>query len=161
MTKSRSVEFEGCGAGGAEQDTRPGFLAIYLLLGIAFGVVLTRSEVISWFRIQEMFRFQSFRMYGIMGSAVVTAMLGLAAIKWAGLSAASGERISIPRKKLGTGIRYAAGGTIFGLGWALTGACPGPLFALAGDGVPVMLVAVLSALVGTWVYGWLRPRLPH
>jgi uncharacterized membrane protein YedE/YeeE len=161
MTKTKVAEFEGCGAGGGEGNVRPGFLAIYLLLGIAFGVVLTRSEVVSWFRIQEMFRFQSFRMYGIMGSAVVTAMLGLAAIKWAGLSAASGERISIPRKKLGTGIRYAAGGTIFGLGWALTGACPGPLFALAGDGVPVMLVAVLSALVGTWVYGWLRPRLPH
>lgn len=155
------MEFEDCGAGGDGENARPGFLVVYLLLGIAFGVVLTRSEAVSWFRIQEMFRFQSFRMYGIMGSAVLTAALGLAAIKWAGLSSASGERISIPRKQLGRGIRYAVGGAIFGLGWALTGACPGPLFALVGDGVPVMLAAVLSALVGTWVYGWLRPRLPH
>jgi len=152
MTSAKVLEFEGCGAGG-EENVRPGFLAIYLLLGIAFGVVLTRSEVVSWFRIQEMFRFQSFRMYGIIGSAVVTAALSLAAIRWAGLSSASGERISIPRKQLGSGIQYAAGGTIFGLGWALTGACPGPLFALVGDGVPVMLAAVLSALVGRGFMG--------
>jgi hypothetical protein len=136
-------------------------LLVYLLLGIVFGVVLTKSEVLSWFRIQEMFRFQSFRMYGIIGSAVGTAAVSVAIIKRLRLKSASGEVISIPPKQLGTGIRYAAGGTIFGLGWALTGACPGPLFALIGAGVPVMIVAVLSALLGTWIYGWLRPRLPH
>ncbi|MGA3345629.1 MAG: DUF6691 family protein [Terracidiphilus sp.] len=134
---------------------------MYLLLGIAFGVVLCRSEVISWFRIQEMFRFQSFRMYGIIGSAIATAAASIALIKRVKLKSASGEIITIPRKELGSGVRYAAGGTIFGLGWALTGACPGPLFALIGNGVSVMIAAVLSALAGTWVYGWLRPRLPH
>jgi hypothetical protein len=132
-----------------------------LLLGIAFGFVLSRSEVISWFRIQEMFRFQSFRMYGIIGSAIATAAISIEVIKRIQLNSVSGERISIPRKELGSGIRYAAGGTIFGLGWALTGACPGPLFALIGNGVSVMVVAVVSALAGTWIYGWLRPRLPH
>jgi len=108
-----------------------------------------------------MFRFQSFRMYGIIGSAVVTAALSLALIKAAGLKSVAGEAIVIPRKSLGSGIPYAAGGTIFGLGWALTGACPGPLFALIGNGVSVMIAAVVSALAGTWAYGWLRPRLPH
>jgi uncharacterized membrane protein YedE/YeeE len=108
-----------------------------------------------------MFRFQSFRMYGIIGSAIATATLSIAVLKRLGVKSASGEAISIPRKDLGSGVRYAAGGTIFGLGWALTGACPGPLFALIGNGVSVMIAAVLSALAGTWIYGWLRPKLPH
>jgi uncharacterized membrane protein YedE/YeeE len=132
-----------------------------LLLGVAFGFVLSRSEAVSWFRIQEMFRFQSFRMYGIIGTAIATAALSVALIKRAGLTSASGEKIGIPRKKLGSGIRYAAGGAIFGLGWTLTGACPGALFALIGNGVPVMIAAVVSALAGAWIYGWARPRLPH
>jgi hypothetical protein len=162
MTTASLPEIEGCGAGRSEQDiNRPVFLLVYLLLGIAFGVVLTRSEVVSWFRIQEMFRFQSFRMYGIIGSAIATAAASVALIKRVKLKAISGETIEIPRKEMGSGVRYAAGGTIFGLGWALTGACPGPLFALIGDGVSVMIAAVLSALLGTWVYGWLRPQLPH
>jgi len=162
MTTTSLPEYEGCGAGGSDQDAkRPAYLFAYLLLGIAFGFVLTRSEVVSWFRIQEMFRFQSFRMYGIIGSAVATAALSLAVLKRSTLKALDGEPISIPPKHLGTGIRYAVGGTIFGLGWALTGACPGPLFALIGNGVPVMVVAVVSALAGTWVYGWLKPSLPH
>jgi len=139
---------------------RPALL-VYLLLGIAFGIVLTKSEVLSWFRIQEMFRFQSLRMYEIIGSAVVTATASVALIKRLRLKSAYGEAIAIPPKQLGTGIRYAVGGTIFGLGWALTGACPGPLFALVGAGIPVLAVAILSALLGTWIYGWLRPRLPH
>jgi hypothetical protein len=162
MTETPPQEIQGCGSsGGADQPVRPAFLIIYLLLGVAFGVVLTRSEVLSWFRIQEMFRFQSFRMYGIIGSAIATAAVSLAAIKSAGLKSVSGEPISIPARTLGSGIQYAAGGTIFGLGWALTGACPGPLFALIGNGVTVMILAVVSALAGTWVYAWLRPRLPH
>jgi uncharacterized membrane protein YedE/YeeE len=162
MTNATVSEYQGCGAGsGNQQKARPVFLVVYLLLGIAFGVVLTMSEVLSWFRIQEMFRFQSLRMFGIIGSAVATAALSLALIKRVGLESVTGERIAIPRKTLGSGIQYAVGGTIFGLGWALTGACPGPLFALIGNGVTVMVVSVVSALAGTWVYGWARPRLPH
>jgi hypothetical protein len=92
---------------------------------------------------------------------VVTAAASVALIKRSGIKSVAGERISIPAKPLGSGIRYAGGGTIFGLGWALTGACPGPLFALIGNGVTVMIAAVVSALAGTWAYGWLRPRLPH
>jgi uncharacterized membrane protein YedE/YeeE len=162
MTQAALSKFQGCGAEGADAPAvRPIFLAMYFLLGSAFGFVLTRSEVLSWFRIQEMFHFQSFRMYGIIGSAVVTAAVSLAVLKRLRLKSATGEIISVLPKKLGSGIRYAAGGTIFGLGWALTGACPGPLVALIGNGVSVMIAALISALFGTWVYGWIRPRLPH
>jgi len=157
MTAKPQIEISTSGHGAS----KPVFLLVYLLLGIAFGIVLTRSEVLSWFRIQEMFRFQSFRMYGIIGSAIATASLSIGLIGKSALRSASGETISIPKKELGSGVRYAAGGTIFGLGWALTGACPGPLFALVGNGVSVMMMAVLSALLGTWFYGLLRPRLPH
>ena len=132
----------------------------YFLLGGLFGVVLMEAEVISWFRIQEMFRFQSFHMYGIIGSAVVVAGASLALLKRLDRRV-DGERLGLPPKTLGSGVRYIAGGTIFGLGWALTGACPGPLVALVGGGVPVMIVALASAIAGTWVYGFLRPRLPH
>jgi uncharacterized protein len=138
-----------------------GSLLAYLGVGVLFGITLTKSEVLSWFRIQEMFRFQSLRMYEIIASAVVTAALSLAVIKKAHLRTISGEPIAIPPKAMGSGIRYAAGGTIFGLGWALTGACPGPLFALVGNGVTVMIVAIASALAGTWLYGLVRPQLPH
>jgi hypothetical protein len=154
-------DFDGCGSSGADQQIRPAFLLVYLLLGVGFGVVLTRSEVLSWFRIQEMFHFQSFRMYGFIGSAIATAAASIALIKASGLKSVDGKPIAIPRRPLGSGIQYAAGGTIFGVGWALTGACPGPLFALIGNGVSVMVVAVFSALGGTWVYSWLRPELPH
>ena|ERR1700690_956427 len=136
-------------------------LAAYLLLGVCFGIVLTESEVVSWFRIQEMFRFQSPRMYEIIASAVAVAAASVALIKRLGLKTFSGEPIAIPPKSLGRGIRYAVGGTMFGLGWALTGACPGPLFALVGNGVTVMIAAIVSALAGTWLYGLLRPKLPH
>jgi hypothetical protein len=156
MMTTQNIEIQRFG-----QTGRGTALLAYLLLGIAFGIVLTKSEVLSWFRIQEMFRFQSFRMYGIIGTAVATAALSVALIKRLRLRSVSGEVISIPPKQMGRGIRYAVGGTIFGLGWALTGACPGPLFALIGNGVSVMIVAVLSALLGTWTYGLLRPRLPH
>ena len=135
--------------------------AVYFALGIAFGVTLTRSEVLSWFRIQEMFRFQSPRMYEIIASAIAVAAVSLALIKRLKLKSLGGDPIEVPPKTLGNGVRYAAGGTIFGLGWALTGACPGPLFVLVGNGVTVMIVALISALAGTWAYGWLRPRLPH
>jgi uncharacterized protein len=136
-------------------------LLTHFLLGIFFGITLTRSEVLSWFRIQEMFRFQSPRMYEIIASAVVVAAVSVALIKRLGLKTVSGEPIAIPPKTLEHGVRYALGGLIFGLGWALTGACPGPLFALVGNGVTVMIVAIGSALAGTWLYGFLRPKLPH
>lgn len=125
----------------------------YVVIGAAFGIVLVKSEAASWFRIQEMFRFQSFHMYGILGSAVAVAALGVAILRRRG--------IALPRKELGTGRRYWMGGTVFGLGWGLAGTCPGPMFALLGTGMGVMAVAILSALLGTWVYGQLRERLPH
>ena len=133
----------------------------YFLLGAAFGIVIVEAEVISWFRIQEMFRFDAFHMYGIMGAAVITAAISLLTIRRLGLRGPDGKPLGLAPKTLGTGVRYLAGGTMFGLGWALTGACPGPLVALVGAGIPVMLVAILSALAGTWTYGKLRPRLPH
>src|SRR5437773_9986746 len=133
----------------------------YFLLGAAFGIVIVEAEVISWFRIQEMFRFDAFHMYGIMGAAVVTAAISLLIIKRLGLRSADDTPLGLAPKTVGSGVRYIAGGTTFGLGWALAGACPGPLVALVGAGVPVMLVTVASALAGTWTYGYLRPRLPH
>ena len=133
----------------------------YFLIGALFGIVLLESEVISWFRIQEMFRFESFHMYGIIGSAVIVAAVSLEVIKRLELRDVTDSPIALPPKTLGSGVRYIVGGTLFGIGWALTGACPGPLVALVGAGVPVMLVAVASALAGTWTYGYLRPRLPH
>ena len=134
---------------------------MYTLAGILFGIVLTKAEVISWFRIQEMFRFQGFHMFGIFATALPMGILTVQAIKRWGVRTVREEAIVLQPKQWGRGIRYIVGGTIFGLGWALTGACPGPLFALLGSGVGVMIVAIGSALVGTWTYGWLRPRLPH
>ena len=136
-------------------------LLAYLALGTLFGIVLTKSEVISWFRIQEMFRFQAFHMYGIIGSAVIVAFIGLQLIRRLGARTIGGAPIVLPPKMLGTGTRYWLGGTLFGLGWALVGACPGPLFALLGNGVAVILVPIASALAGTWVYGAAKGRLPH
>jgi len=133
----------------------------YALLGTVFGVVLTKSEVISWFRIQEMFRFQSFHMYGIIGAAVATGALSVFVIKKLGLKSRTGEPMELAPKVLGSGVRYALGGTIFGLGWGLAGACPGPIFALIGNGFVVVGVVLLSALLGTRTYAALRTRLPH
>ncbi|HEV2148768.1 MAG TPA: DUF6691 family protein [Longimicrobiaceae bacterium] len=136
-------------------------LAVYFAVGLLFGVVLIRAEVVSWFRIQEMFRFQGFHMFGLFATALPVAILSVQAIKRSGARTLGGEPVTIPPKAFGRGIRYGAGGVVFGLGWALTGACPGPLFALFGSGVGVIGVAILSALAGTWTYGWLRPKLPH
>jgi hypothetical protein len=135
---------------------------VYLAIGVAFGVVLTKSEVVSWFRIQEMFRFHSFHMYGIIGSAVATAALSLQLIKAFRIRSIDGERIGIPTKVVGRpGPSHLLGGTLFGLGWALVGACPGPIYALIGSGVTVMIVALGGALAGAWIYGLLQARLPH
>ncbi|MDX1741064.1 MAG: DUF6691 family protein [Rhodothermales bacterium] len=142
------------------KPTREGLLK-YFLVGIALGIVFTKSEVISWFRIQEMFRFQAFHMYGVIGAAVVVAVISVFLIKKRHARTFGGAEINIPPKVLGKGYRYWIGGTIFGLGWAMTGACPGPIFALIGNGVLVMVITLLAALVGTWTYSALRPKLPH
>ena len=123
---------------------------------------LTQSQVISWFRIQEMFRFQSFHMYGIIASAVLTAALALRIIKRFRIRSIYGQQLNVPTKAMGRpGPRHLLGGTLFGLGWALVGACPGPIYALIGNGVTVMIVALLGGLTGAWTYGLLQPRLPH
>ena len=132
----------------------------YLLVGIVFGITLTKAEIISWYRIYEMFRFQSFHMYGVIGTAVVLGIVIIQLIKRSGLKSIEGEDISIPPKEIGWK-RYLFGGIIFGLGWALTGACPGPLFIQVGNGFLVMIVAIAAALLGTYCYGLLRHRLPH
>ena len=133
----------------------------YLAAGIFFGFVLVKSEVISWFRIQEMFRFDAFHMYGIIGLGVIVAMISIQIIKKMNVKDREGNAISIPPKDSSQVTRYLLGGTLFGFGWALTGACPGPLFTLAGAGYGIILVPIASAILGTWVYGILRPKLPH
>jgi uncharacterized protein len=133
----------------------------FLGAGVLFGFVLTRAEVISWFRIQEMFRFQSFHMYGIIATAILVAAVTLEIMRRLSVRTLDGTPAHLPPKELGTGTRYAVGGTVFGIGWAFTGACPGPLFGLVGAGLTVMVLPIVSALLGTWVYGWLRPHLPH
>lgn len=132
----------------------------YLILGTVFGVVLTKAELISWFRIYEMFRFEAFHMYGVIGSAVVVGIIFTQVIKRTGLRALSGDPIIINPKKFSIP-RYLIGGTVFGLGWAMTGACPGPLFVQVGNGYLVMIVAIASGLFGTYVYGLVRNKLPH
>lgn len=131
----------------------------YLIVGILFGIVFVKAEVISWFRIQEMFRLQSFHMYGVIGSAVAVGMLSVVIIKKFNIKTIYGEPIVFHPKKFNKGQIY--GGLIFGLGWALTGACPGPLFAQIGTGATVVTVTLLSAIAGTWFYGFLRDKLPH
>ena len=131
----------------------------YLIVGILFGIIFVKAEVISWFRIQEMFRLQSFHMYGIIGSAVVTGMLSVFIIKRFNIKTIYGEKIEIQPKKFSVGQIY--GGLIFGFGWAITGACPGPLFAQIGTGATIIAITLLSAIAGTWVYGLIRDKLPH
>ena len=131
----------------------------YAAAGLLFGILLVKSEVISWFRIQEMFRLKSFHMYGVIGSAVVTGIISVWLIKKFKLRTIYGEPIVLPSKKFSRGQVY--GGLLFGSGWALTGACPGPLFAQVGAGATVIIVTILSAIAGTWVYGYFRERLPH
>ena len=131
----------------------------YLMMGTLFGIILTKSEVISWFRIQEMFRFQAFHMYGVIGSAIVVGMISIQLIKRNRLKSMDGAPIVIPDKTFNHGIWI--GGFIFGLGWALTGACPGPLFAQLGSGVGSAAVLILAALAGTWTYSALREKLPY
>lgn len=131
----------------------------YLSAGIVFGVLMVKSEVISWFRIQEMFRLQSFHMYGVLGSAVITGIISIQIIRRFRIKTIYGEPVSLPGKKFSKGQIF--GGLLFGFGWAVTGACPGPLFAQIGTGLLVVTVVLLSAIAGTWVYGVVREKLPH
>jgi len=132
----------------------------YLLLGTFFGIILTKSQVISWFRIYEMFRFESFHMYGIIGSAVVLGVIIVQVIKKTHMKDINNDEITLQPKKFSV-MRYLAGGTLFGLGWALVGACPGPLFALLGAGYWMILIPIFSAILGTFCYGLIRNHLPH
>jgi uncharacterized protein len=131
----------------------------YAAWGMLFGIVFVKAEIISWFRIQEMFRFESFHMYGVIGSAVVVGAISVQIIKRMQLKTFAGEPITIAPKVFNKGMIF--GSVLFGLGWAITGACPGPLFAQVGAGYSVIIVTFLSALAGTWVYGRLREKLPH
>ena len=132
----------------------------YLLIGIFFGIVMFKSEAASWFRIYEMFQFQSFHMYGIIGSALFIGVIGVQIIKRKNLKSFFGERISFTPKEKSFS-RYMYGGIIFGLGWALAGACPGPIFTLIGAGFLPILIVFIGSLLGTFLYGLLRKKLPH
>ena len=129
------------------------------VVGIFFGIVFVKAEVISWFRIQEMFRLDSFHMYGVIGTAVIVGVISLQLIKRFKIKTLQGDPISVSPKQFSKGQLY--GGLLFGFGWAITGACPGPLFAQIGAGYSVMIVTLLSAIAGTWVYGAMRSKLPH
>lgn len=131
----------------------------YIIYGILFGIVLTKSQVISWFRIQEMFRLQSFHMYGVIGSAVITGALSVFLIRRFNIKTIYGDKIELQQIPFSKG--HIIGGLLFGFGWALTGACPGPLFAQIGAGATVVCVTLFSAILGTWVYGLIRAKLPH
>lgn len=132
----------------------------YLFIGIFFGITLYKSEVASWYRIYEMFRFESFHMYGIIGLAILFGIITVQLIKRYNLKSVDGKNINFsPKNKSIT--RYVLGGIIFGLGWALVGACPGPMFALLGAGYMPLLIVIVSAVFGTFIYGILRDKLPH
>lgn len=133
---------------------------IYFLIGIFFGIVMFKSEAASWFRIYEMFRFDAFHMYGIIGSALVLGVIGIQLIKRLSLKSVFGEEIDIPAKQKGYK-KYGLGGLIFGLGWGLAGACPGPIFTLIGAGFMPILIVLLFAVLGTYAYGLLQKNLPH
>ena len=147
----------------AQQDeTRREPLFVYVLLGAFLGTVFIKSEVASWFRIQEMFHFHAIHMYGVIGSAVGVGAISLLLMKRFGVRTVRGEEIRYPSgDEVKPRPQHILGGICFGLGWGFVGACPGPLFALVGSGIPVMLVGLAGALAGAWTYGLLRPRLPH
>lgn len=158
LDKNKAPEV--CDAPNSQVDGEKGLQLIkYLIIGVIFGIVFVKGEIISWFRIQEMFRLQSFYMYGVIGSAIVTGIVSIQIIKYFGIKTINRETIIIPKKEFRKG--QIIGGFIFGLGWALTGACPGPLFAQIGSGFSVILVTFISALAGTWLYGRFSHKLPN
>lgn len=132
----------------------------FLFVGIIFGIILVKSEAVSWYRIYEMFRFESFHMYGIIGTAVGTGIILLLISKQFKIKNIDGSQMNVPPKENGL-VRYLVGGTLFGLGWALSGACPGPMYILVGTGVFSMLIVIFAAILGTYVYGVLKDKLPH
>ncbi len=132
----------------------------FLIIGVVFGIILSKSEVVSWYRIYEMFKFQSFHMYGIIGGAVMISMIFMQLFKKGTIKNYLGENIPVKDKKKGV-IRTLVGGTIFGLGWALAGACPGPMFVLIGHGITAILIVILGATLGAFIYGLLSKKLPH
>lgn len=132
----------------------------YIIVGFIFGIVLTKSEAVSWYRIYEMFYFQSFHMYGIIGVAVITGIIGIQIIKLLKVKDITGTPIVIAEKEPGSA-RYWIGGLFFGLGWALVGACPGPIFILLGAGIWPVIFILIGALLGTFIYGLLKDKLPH
>jgi uncharacterized membrane protein YedE/YeeE len=132
----------------------------FLLIGVLFGIVMTKSEVVSWFRIQEMFRFDSFHMYGVIGVAVIVSAIGIVLMKRSKVQSMEGGALKLKSYDLQWG-RLLLGGSIFGLGWAMTGACPGPLYTLVGHGYLIVLVIIAAALLGALTYGALRAKLPH
>jgi uncharacterized membrane protein YedE/YeeE len=132
----------------------------YLLIGTLFGIIMAKSQAISWYRIYEMFRFDSFHMYGIIGSAVTLGVIGVALLKKYKVKNTEGTPITFTPKNMSIA-RYLIGGIIFGLGWAMAGACPGPIYTLIGYGYSVLLVVLLGALLGTFAYGLIRKSLPH
>jgi uncharacterized membrane protein YedE/YeeE len=131
----------------------------YVVIGILFGILFVKAEIISWYRVQEMFRLQSFHMYGVIGSAIAVGVISIWLIKHFNIRTIYGEKIEFHDKEFNKGQIY--GGLMFGLGWAMTGACPGPFFAQVGSGATVIIVSLLSAMAGTWVYGYFRNKLPH
>ncbi len=132
----------------------------FLIIGIVFGIVLTKAEAISWYRIYEMFMFQSFHMYGIIMVAIATGLVGIQIIKKKKINNFKGNPIMIVEKDKGFP-RYMIGGILFGLGWGLVGCCPGPIFILLGTGIYAIGIVLLGALLGTYIYGLLKELLPH
>lgn len=145
----------------ARRHSRTQDIAVYLFLGALFGIALVKAHIVSWFKIQEMFRFESFDMFGVIGSAVAVAAFSVWLIRRNGWSTYRGTPVHIPAKEWKKGYRYINGGILFGLGWGLLGACPGSIFALLGSGASVMICGLAGALLGTWAYAHLRPFLPH
>ncbi|WP_179343506.1 DUF6691 family protein [Winogradskyella ursingii] len=132
----------------------------YLVIGTFFGIIMFKSEAASWFRIYEMFQFGSFHMYGIIGSALVLGVIGIQVIKRKNIKPLNGSEMSLQPKNKSVA-RYLIGGIIFGLGWALAGVCPGPIYVLIGAGFPSILIVLIGALFGTFLYGMIKDRLPH
>lgn len=155
--ENKTIDGEGINAS-QKKETVFGNLK-YLIVGIFFGILFVKTEIISWFRIQEMFHLESFHMYGVIGCAVAVGVISVFLIKKFNIKTLQGEKIEIQPKTFSKGQIY--GGLLFGFGWAITGACPGPLFAQIGTGATVIIVTLISAIFGTWVYGLIKDKLPH
>jgi uncharacterized membrane protein YedE/YeeE len=155
--ENKNIDGEGINASQKKENTFANLK--YLIVGIFFGIVFVKAEIISWFRIQEMFNLESFHMYGVIGCAVAVGLISVQLIKKFNIKTLDGEKIEIQPKTFNKGQIY--GGLLFGFGWAITGACPGPLFAQIGTGATVIVVTLISAIAGTWVYGLIKDKLPH